>query len=154
MVEISLDKKYIQDIIDQRVGEIFVKLADAMEDKLGTREAMLAVLEQIRYEGAKEDNKVEISGFDTVLDWDADKQFNFRKTDGYVPEMYERVNINEHILGGKVVQVEDDKFILEEAKTEALTPIVEHNWSDTALKIQELAGVHDPDWSNFTIGRG
>lgn len=150
-MEISIDREYIEQIVNERVGKIFVRLAEEMADRWGTKEAILRVLEDQRYVDSKEKNEVEHSGFDAVLNWDTDKTFTFRKNASKA-DPQDLTQVNPHLLGGVVKHLSEDELVLDQDLLDKPDDSSPREYSETALRVQELAGLFEDDSESWGWG--
>lgn len=146
-----MDKFEVEAIVNERVGKIFVRLAEEMADRWGTKEAILRVLEDQRYFDCKERNDVEYSSFDPVVNWDTDKSFTFRKN-GSKADAQDLTQVNPHILGGMVRTLSEDQLVIDPNLIQTEDTSTPREYSQTALRVQELAGLFETEEESYGWG--
>jgi len=101
MVTVNIDENFIRAIVNDQFEKLLVKLADTLPYPY-EKSKVLKIISDQHYEDAKRSVNINYSGFDPIKDVDRDKQFNFARYTS-VADREELKNVNEHILGGKIV---------------------------------------------------
>lgn len=142
----------IERIVDARMSKFLVKFAQAFEGyHTPSSVEILAILEDLRYSNSKDKNNVDYSGFDSVLNWNTDKEFIFRKN-GTKADPQDLTQVNPHLLGGMVRQISEDELVLDDLIINTEDTSTPREYSQTALRVQELAGLFETEEESYGWG--